>query len=247
MTEPLEQPAPPTREEAIENMLSSELAAMRKRGQLNLAVVPEGRCRVCQDEGSRKLVNRLLAHGLGYTEIVSLLEPVNRMRRKNNKISYNSVLHHAKRHFNIQEPAQALYRSILEKRAKETEEDFAQGVGHHINHLSYLETMMVKGYTELTSSDRNVSVDMGKDAAIKLAKFLKEDEGAAKTAEHMQQINKIIAVVKDVVPDKYFPMILAKLEDPTAGEREIITADIEDAEEADPEDDYDERDVFGDK
>jgi hypothetical protein len=244
MSEPLEQPL---HEDQIQEMLNSQIAAMKKRGDLKLAIIPEGRCRVCQDEGSRKLVNRLLAHGLGYAEIVSLLEPINRARRKNNKISYNSVFHHAKKHFSIQEPAQALYRTILDSRAKEIEEDFAAGVGHHINHLSYLETMMVKGYAELTSEERNVSVEMGKDAAIRLAKFMKEDEGAQKTAEQMQQINRIIQVVKEVVPDKYFPMILAKLEDPNADKPSLtVESDVE-VEEVDPESDYDERDVFDDE
>nr|MBW0173461.1 hypothetical protein [Vulcanococcus sp.] len=39
--------------------------------------VPETRCRVCQDESSRTLVNRLLSLGLTYQGIVNALEPIN--------------------------------------------------------------------------------------------------------------------------------------------------------------------------
>ncbi len=234
------------REAVIDRLLQAQLTEMRRSGNLGLQVRPETRCRVCQDENSRQLVNRLLSHGISYSEIVGILEPVNKLRRKNNKISYNSVWTHARRHFNVQEPARALYRTILERRAKEVEAEYVQGVGHHVNALSYLETVMVKGYQELVSENQNVSVEQGMTAALKLNRLLKDETTSAHAAEQLQQMNKIIAAVKEVVPEKYYNQILAKLEDTDIGaldvEEEVI--DAEEVADFDPDDDFDDRDTM---
>lgn len=232
------------REQAIERELNAQLTQMRTRGDLTPPMRPEGRCRVCQTEDTRKLVNRLLSHGLAYTEILGILEPINANRRKNAKITYNSVRCHAIRHFNVQEPARSLYRTILEKRAKESEEDYIEGIGHHVNHLSYLETMMVKGYKELVSEEQNVTVRDGMDAAVKLHKLVQVDAGAQKAAEQLHQMNKIIAAVKEVVPEHYFAAIVARLEDPdlASTEPDVVDVDEVDDEEFDPEEDVDPRD-----
>lgn len=241
-------PATDPREAVIDRMLQQQMTEMRRSGSLGLQIRPETRCRVCQDENTRQLVNRLLSHGIAYSEIVGILEPVNKLRRKNNKISYNSVWTHARRHFNVQEPARALYRTILEKRAKEVEAEYVEGVGHHVNVLSYLETVMVKGYQELVSENQNVSVEQGMSAALKLNRLLKEESSDHKAAEQLQQMNKIIAAVKEVVPEKYYSQILAKLEDSNIGaldvEEEVI--DAEEVADFEPDDDFDDRDSMDD-
>lgn len=237
------------RQEVVETMLAQEIAGMRKRGDLKGPMKIEGRCRVCQTEDVRRLVNKLLSHGLGYTEIVSCLEPINKTRRKNQQITLNSVREHSRRHFSVQEPARALYRTILERRAKESEADYIRGIGHHVNVMSYLETMMVKGYQELVSEERNVSVEMGMNAGIKLHKLIQADKSTQNAAEQLHQMNKIIAAVKEVVPETYFTAILAKLEDnevasiKPAEPRDVEDVDIDEIDEIDPDDnDIDDRD-----
>lgn len=77
------------------------------------AVEPkEPRCRICRDESVRVLANRLLdwlgapiylsprgkAHAVTYTDILRELEPLNIGRDARRRITYNSLLVHAKRH-----------------------------------------------------------------------------------------------------------------------------------------------------
>jgi len=148
----------------------------------------------------------------------------------------------------VQEPARSLYRTILEKRAKEVEAEYVEGVGHHVNALSYLETVMVKGYQELVSENQNVSVEQGQSAALKLHRLLKEESTDHKAAEQLQQMNKIIAAVKEVVPERYYNQILAKLEDTNIGaldvEEEVI--DAEEVADFEPDEDFDDRDSLDD-
>jgi hypothetical protein len=94
--------------------------------------------------------------------------------------------------------------------------------------------MMVKGYKKLTDERfDNVSVVDGMNAGIKLHEMTRADAGLAEAAKKMDEMNRIINAVKEVVPERYFNEILARLEssDPTA----VIEATIE--EEDDDEDD----------
>jgi hypothetical protein len=167
------------------------------------------------------------------------LKPINAVRRKNSQITKASLYWHQKNHFNTQEPARAIYRQIMEDRAKEHELNYVEGTTTAINAMSYLETMMVKGYKKLTDENfDNVSVVEGRDAAIKLHEMTKADAGLAEAAKAMNEMNRIIAAVKEVVPERYFNQILARLDsgEGTAGFIEAEASDIEeeDEEEFDP-------------
>jgi hypothetical protein len=217
----------------IDKMVQKQVDELRVAGKL-YTFNPETRCRVCQSQDSLDLVNTLLAHGLTYAAIMKCLVPVNATRRKNAQITKASLYWHQKNHFNTQEPARALYRQIMEDRAKEHELNFVEGTTTAVNAMSYLETMMVKGYKKLTDERfDNVSVVDGMNAGIKLHEMTRADAGLAEAAKKMDEMNRIINAVKEVVPERYFNEILARLEssDPTA----VIEATIE--EEDDDEDD----------
>lgn len=216
----------------IDKMVQKQVDELRVAGKL-YTFNPETRCRVCQSQDSLDLVNTLLANGLTYAAIMKCLKPVNATRRKNNQITKASLYWHQKNHFNTQEPARAIYRQIMEDRAKEHEINFIEGTTTAINAMSYLETMMVKGYKKLTDENfDNVSVDMGMNAAIKLHEMTRKEAGLAEAAKAMNEMNRIIAAVKEVVPERYFNQILARLE---AGENGIIEASIESLEADDEE------------
>lgn len=195
---------------SIDDMISAEVEERREAGDMYV-VPPETRCRICQSDDTRVLVNKLLAHGLTYATILTILEPVNKARKKNAKINRNSLYNHQQNHFNFQEPARAVYRTILQERAKEAEIDFVKGIGHAVDFYSYLETVMVKGYAQLTSDLDNVTVEMGMQAAVKLHEMTKKDAGVQQAAEQQYQMNKIISAVKEVVPEQYFSAILARI------------------------------------
>lgn len=201
----------------IERLVQNKVDELRVAGKL-YTFNPETRCRVCSSQDSLELVNTLIAHGLTYAAIMKCLGPVNAARRKNNKITKASLYWHQKNHFNTQEPAKAIYRQILEDRAKEHELNFIEGTTTGVNAMSYLETMMVKAYKKLTDDNfDNVSVEMGMNAAIKLHDLTRKDSGLAEAAKAMDEMNRIINAVKDVVPEKYFNQILARLDASNTG------------------------------
>jgi hypothetical protein len=74
----------------------------------------EPRCRICRDENLRVLVNELLDWrgvpiilGRGKTRVITYayilrqLEPVNQGRDKRNRITYDTLWVHAKRHYDL--------------------------------------------------------------------------------------------------------------------------------------------------
>ena len=74
----------------------------------------EPRCRICRDEPVRVVVNELLdwhgvpiirgrgsTHLVTYTDILRDLEPLNEGRDKRDRITYDSLWVHAKRHYDL--------------------------------------------------------------------------------------------------------------------------------------------------
>ena len=172
----------------------------------------EPRCRVCQHEDSRALVNRMLAHAMSYPEIVRICElSINPSRAKNNKINYRSVRWHARNHFNIEEPAKAIYRGILERRAAEAEQA-VDGVVRLVTAMGYLDVMAQKGYETLVKDDTYISPALGMDAVVKLHEMTRKAAGAQEIAELRQQLAVIQSAVKEVVPQEFWAQIVARIE-----------------------------------
>lgn len=207
---------------------------------------PETRCRVCQEESSRTLVNRLLSLGLTYQAILNALEPINKERPKNNKINYSSVWNHARRHFPIEEAARAVYREILEKRAVEQDQDFVSGTGSIVNVFSYLEAVANKGWETLADPSTTVPVELGMSAQIKLHELTRKDIGFQEQAEAQRQMGRIIQTMLDVVPEELRPEIMRRLREE---QRPVPVLDVETADDedlADDEYDPDDEDDYGD-
>src|SRR5271166_578282 len=74
----------------------------------------EPRCRICRDSDVRRLVNDLLGwrgvpiilgrgktHVVTYADILRDLEPLNEGRDKKDRITYDSLWVHAKRHYDL--------------------------------------------------------------------------------------------------------------------------------------------------
>jgi hypothetical protein len=74
----------------------------------------EPRCRICRDETVRVLVNELLdwhgapiilargkTHVVTYADILRDLEPLNKGRDKKDRITYDSLRIHAKKHYDL--------------------------------------------------------------------------------------------------------------------------------------------------
>src|SRR5947209_1529288 len=77
---------------------------------------PGRRCRICSNPEARELVNRCLAHLMSLNATTESCRALNATRPKNSQITYGAVRWHAKHHFNVQQPAQARWRAMMERR-----------------------------------------------------------------------------------------------------------------------------------
>ena len=91
----------------------------------------EPRCRICRDESVRVLVNELLdwrgvpiirgrgkTHLVTYADILRDLQPLNEGRDERDRITYDSLWIHAKRHYDLAGTA-AYWRTRMSKEFKE--------------------------------------------------------------------------------------------------------------------------------
>ena len=211
--------SPVTRTEAYSAHLTldaavlAEIEAARAAGKLTRQVQP--RCHVCCESESRKLVNALLAAGLTNREIVECCEDLNARRQsKGDKrvISAASVLTHRRMHFNVDEPAMATYREIMERRAEEANQDHINGIGHAITPYAVLETVMVKGYAHVTNSETVISTKEAMESAAKLHDMTRTDAGTRRMADLLYQMDRIVRAAQEFIPPEKHEAFLAEVE-----------------------------------
>jgi hypothetical protein len=77
------------------------------------------------------------------------------------RVTVDSVRNHAARHFPVQQAARATYREILERRARENQIDFVNGVATALTPVAFYETVLVRGYETLVDPDTKVDVKTG--------------------------------------------------------------------------------------
>ena len=68
----------------------------------------------------------------------------------------------------MQQTAHATYREILERRAREHQVDFVEGVAIALTPLAFYEVVMAKAFRTLVDDSTEVSVEAGLRAAEKL-------------------------------------------------------------------------------
>ncbi len=198
--------------------------------------LPEHRCRVCQDPESRKRVNRLLAYGMRVPEIVEHVADLNEKRPKNGQITYWSILRHSERHFNVQDPANAAYRRILERRKKQAEQDLGEGAAHLLTGMAFLDIVAQKGFEHLIDETTVVEYQEGLKAQLKLEEMQREGSIEEQVAEMRRDVSILQQAVKDVVPTALLAEISSRIDELKGTTRD----DAIDAELVD--DDYDDED-----
>ena len=185
---------------------------------------PEPRCHVCRDEQVMVQVNEMLAIGSSLAGIVRALAA------HGYDVSLDSVRNHANRHFPAQNVAGAIYREIVERRAAQCEIDFENGVATALTPIAYMEAMMVKGFQNMVRDDTEVSPEMGLRAAEKLHKAVGVVDPLAEKAKILAAMNRIIAVVKAVLPRHLWPELQAGLR-----ELESLGIDLPEAKTVEPQ------------
>jgi hypothetical protein len=223
-------------DEGLEVSISEQLERLRSEGKLQ--VQNNRRCRICRDDDVRKLINTLHGYGLTTRSIMDIVEStgLNTGRSGRDQINYDVVWRHTRKHFDIDAPAREVYREILARRSAEEGKDIDHAVGSAVNALSYLETMMVRGYQDLTDEGTRVPYSDGVKAAVKLHELTRADSGVQEIAEVMRKMNYVISAVMTAVPEQYHSDIVAIMEGKEPS-RQAAIADAQDLDEDD--DDYD--------
>ena len=186
-----------------------ESSALVPRNEFHL----EPRCRVCKNDALRRKVNDQLSVGASYAQIVRALGEDNAKLAKCDRVTVDSVRRHCRRHFPIQSVARATYRDILERRARENQIDFVQGVATALTPFAYFEVVMNKAFRSLVDDRSEVSVETGLRAAEKLQSVLDGRERGTDVLELKVALYQTSQAVRSVVPQEMWAAIIAKLEE----------------------------------
>ncbi len=200
--------------EAVVEQVDETVKSMELTSRNNFHLEP--RCRVCRNDRVRRKVNDQLATGASYVTI-------------------DSVRNHCVRHFPVQNVAKATYREILERRARENQVDFVEGVATAITPMAFLETVMAKSYEALVDSDTTVDVNTGILAASRLQSIVDSRAGQPNLLEIRVQLNRIIDAVRSTVPQHMWDDILQRLDASTCPAH---AADVDDFYDDDDDDSY---------
>jgi len=149
--------------------------AVADPGSADLALVPfhlEPRCRVCRTDDVRQAVNRMLAAGCSYAGIVRSLIVDNHELADDDRVSVDSVRNHARRHFRVQNLAQATYRETLQRRAHQNQIGTASGLATALTPMAFMEAVMAKSFIILADGDTEVPLETGLLAAQRLQAIL---------------------------------------------------------------------------
>jgi len=173
----------------------------------------EPRCRVCKNDALRRKVNDQLSVGASYAQIVRALGEDNAKLAKCDRVTVDSVRTHTTKHFPVQQTAHATYRTILERRARENQIDFVQGVATALTPFAYFEVVMNKAFRSLVDDRTEVSMETGLRAAEKLQSVLDGRERGTDVLELKVALYQTSQAVRSVVPQEMWAAIIAKLEE----------------------------------
>lgn len=232
----------------LEAEVSREVAAIRAEHRDQL---PENRCRVCQDSESRSRVNRLLSYGMKVSEITEYVEDLNARRPKNRQITYWSILRHAERHFNVQDPANAARRRILERRKAQVADEFGDAAAHLLTGMAYLDIVAQKGFEHLIADDTVVDFETGLKAQLRLEEMQRDGAVEEQIAEMRRDVSILQQAVKDVVPAHLMAQIVERIDElkgtvrDAVIEAEVVNDDEDDDVGYDPQVTADANDTLG--
>lgn len=234
---------PPTRRTTavsgrqLEAEVNREVAAIRAEHRDRL---PENRCRVCQDPESRSRVNRLLAYGMKVAEITEYVEDLNAKRPKNRQITYWSILRHAERHFNVQDPANAARRRILERRKAQAADELGDAAAHLLTGMAYLDIVAQKGFQNLIDDGTVVDYETGLKAQLRLEEMQRDGAVEEQIAEMRRDVAILQQAVKDVVPAELMAQIADRIDELKGNVRDdVLEAEVVDDEDEDDDVGYD--------
>ena len=161
----------------------------------------------------RKKVNDMLATGASYAMIVRALGEDNAELDKRDRVTIDSVRNHCGRHFPVQNVAQATYREILERRARENESTSSKAWPRRSRHWRSSRSSWSRRSETLVDVDTEVSVETGMRAARSCSPSSTCGTDSRDLLVLKVQLDRIGEAVRAVVPQEMWAEIIEKLEE----------------------------------
>lgn len=189
--------------------------------------IPRGtRCALCTSGTELvTLVNRMIVGGATYAEAYRALASVNeaRVASGETEISYQTVLRHGQNHLPVKAAA---YREIVERRARAARLDPEEGLVNILTEAGLAEAVMTMAYQGIIESGVVPTPSEGLAAAKFLNQLRQAERGNAGLEAAFAELGYIIKAVKDIVPQEYWPLINARIDEQRGSQ--IIDAEVDD-------------------
>lgn len=219
----------------LDESVREEIERLRATGELGEGYKTVSTCYVCCELESQDLVNKLISAGLTNREIADSCAGINTRRVDEDDprvINAEIVWRHKRNHFNVDAPAQAVYRAILERRAEENKRDHVNGVGHAVTPYAVIETVMTKGYGTITNPAVSISPKEAIDAAVKLHELTSRDASTRQMADLLTTMDRIITAAQKFIPVDKQEAFLAEVEGRSSPMQVLSERVVEKAEKA---------------
>lgn len=205
----------------IDKTVEKWIQQAQQEGKLEMGPSQSNRCRICKDPVIMSLINKMIARGFSYPDILDTLGAHNRylVREGKPKITKACLYNHRTKHFDVQSPAGAVLRKIQEESAIKYGQDWDEGFGTILNAYSYYQTMMVKGYEAMISPSYVVDPLEGAKAATKIYDMQRADAGEYDRARMLADVGRIVEAARTLLPEEQWPAFQALLR----GERIVDT------------------------
>jgi hypothetical protein len=175
----------------------------------------EVRCKVCS-AGEGDLPNGAAVRGLAdqlvmvpkpYPEVLRLLSPLMAEWPADAKFSKYSLRRHATRHLRWEE---ASFRAIADRRASQVAR-VGEAAERMLDATVVLETIRQRGVDLLLQDEIRPNVRDLLAATSALQELEEQAEGGYSTVDLLAQLDVVIAVIREEVPQDLWPRILARL------------------------------------
>ena len=177
---------------------------------------PQSRCRVCSapdrdvPNGAivRDLVDELAVIPRTCAAILRVIDPLMAAWPEDVRISKHSVLRHIQRHLNWEQTA---IRQIAERRAKDSGR-VQDATGRMLTAATVYEVVQQRGFDQVLSGELNPTVKDMLSATAFLREIEQESEGQFSTAELLSELNTVIQVIREFIPQDLWPQVVERLE-----------------------------------
>ena len=124
------------------------------------------------------------------------------------RISKHSVLRHIQRHLAWEQTA---YRQIAERRAKDSGK-VGEASGRMLTAATVYEVVQQRGFDHVLSGELNPTVKDMLNATAALREIEQATEGQFSTAHLLSQLDHVIQVIREFIPEDLWPEVLSRLE-----------------------------------